>query len=134
MVPLYWRCPLANLPPGIIGPQPAAHSNDNLANCHIIPRAARVPWAVGRWTVNGGGTEYMSFQVVIAKERRVCTCICSYHHIMNAKRRCLQFIDPGEEMAEDSETTRNARRCMPCAEQAGVLARVRSAHERAVDV
>lgn len=63
----------------------------------------------------------MSFQVVIAKERRVCTCICSHHHNVNDERRCLQFIEPGEQMAEDSTTGMNARRCIPCTELAGII-------------
>lgn len=63
----------------------------------------------------------MSFQVVIAKDRRVCTCICSHHHRVNDKRRCALFIEPGQPMAESMDTAMNARRCMSCAVEAGIV-------------
>lgn len=71
-----------------------------------------------------GDATDMSFEVVIAKQRHVCTCICSYHHTVNDgdSLRCALFIEPGQPMAENGDTDQNRRRCLPCAELAGIIA------------
>jgi hypothetical protein len=63
----------------------------------------------------------MSFRVVIATERRVCTCVCEHHHAVDESRRCAQFIEPGQQMAEKPDSNWYARRCMNCAELAGMV-------------